>query len=108
MGISLGAAILANLAARLNSKNRFDAQFGLGCHFEHKSSFEFLKQKFSVFTLGKEEKEKVRNSIFRRMKTNEINIDKEDIINNQYGKYIGLEDSLCGLGVGGFQPPPPP
>jgi hypothetical protein len=50
VGISLGAAILANLAARLNSKNRFDAHFGLGCHFEHKSSFEFLKQKcFGAF-----------------------------------------------------------
>jgi hypothetical protein len=48
--------------------------------------------------LGKEEKEKVRNSVYRRMKTNEINIDKEDILKVKDGKFIGLEEdfySLC-------------
>ena len=61
-------------------------------------NFKIEQSEDNNILFGKEEKEKVRNSIFRRMKTNEINIDKEDIINNQDGKYIGLEEdfySLC-------------
>ena len=49
VGISLGAAVLANLAARLGKKNRFDAHFGLCCHFDWRSAYDFLKQKFFGF-----------------------------------------------------------
>lgn len=46
VGISLGASVLANLAARLGNNNRLDAHFGLCCHFEWRISFTFLKNKF--------------------------------------------------------------
>lgn len=50
VGISLGSSVLANLAARLGTRNRFDAHFGLCCHFEWRTSFDFVKQKlFGVF-----------------------------------------------------------
>ena len=61
-------------------------------------NFKINQQKDQNIFLGKEEKEKVRNSVYKRMKTNEINIDKEDILKVKDGKFIGLEEdfySLC-------------
>jgi predicted alpha/beta-fold hydrolase len=42
IGISLGASVLANWAARKGSENKMDAMVGLCCHFEVKKAYEFL------------------------------------------------------------------
>jgi predicted alpha/beta-fold hydrolase len=42
VGISLGASVLALYAARIGSKNPFDAQAGVSCHFDTHSAFQFM------------------------------------------------------------------
>ena len=43
IGISLGASILANYAARVGDKNPLDAQVGLCCHFSCDKAFDFMR-----------------------------------------------------------------
>jgi uncharacterized protein len=43
VGISLGASVLANWAARAGVKNKMDACVGISCHFTITVAFEFLK-----------------------------------------------------------------
>jgi predicted alpha/beta-fold hydrolase len=43
VGISLGASVLANWAARAGPNNKMDACVGISCHFTIKIAFDFLK-----------------------------------------------------------------
>ena len=43
IGISLGASVLANWAARKAKENKMDAMVGLCCHFEVETAYEFLR-----------------------------------------------------------------
>lgn len=43
VGISLGASMLANYAARLGKKNPLDAHVGLCCHFVSKIAFTHMR-----------------------------------------------------------------
>jgi predicted alpha/beta-fold hydrolase len=43
IGISLGASMLANYAARKGKANPLEAQVGISCHFDSKIAFEYMK-----------------------------------------------------------------
>jgi len=54
VGVSLGASLLANMAARKGKKNPMTACVGVGCHFDEKC-FAFLKHRWfgwNDFVLG--------------------------------------------------------
>ena len=43
VGISMGSSILGIYAAKMGDANPLDAHVGIGCHFEHKKAFSFLR-----------------------------------------------------------------
>jgi len=44
VGISLGASMIANFAAKKGVSNRLDAIFGIGCHYECSKAFVHLEK----------------------------------------------------------------
>jgi predicted alpha/beta-fold hydrolase len=50
IGISLGASVLANWAARAGPKNKMDGMVGISCHFTVKEAFAYLEtQVFGLY-----------------------------------------------------------